>query len=69
VNIRQNDILNNKNLSSFAEVAELEVLALAFSTISWRFVTASGVPDFRLVSAQFFLTVSFKGLVNLNSLH
>jgi hypothetical protein len=39
---------------NFADVAELEVLVLAFSRTSWRFVTASGEPDFRLVSGTLF---------------
>jgi len=36
----------------YADVAELEVISMAFSPTSWRFVTISGEPDFCVVSSQ-----------------
>ncbi|CAK9866751.1 unnamed protein product [Sphagnum jensenii] len=48
--VHVHDIQNeNKEVATLTDVAELEVLVLAFSRTSWRFVTASGEPDFRLV--------------------
>jgi hypothetical protein len=43
-------IFNNHEFTFNAEAGELEIIVLAFSLISWRFVTISGEPDFRMVS-------------------
>lgn len=38
----------------FTDVGQLEVVVLAFSLISRRFLTISGEPDFRVVSVKIY---------------